>query len=79
MFPAPHHGNRLLLQTVEWERCKPVYETVPGWMQDISSCRSWEEIPEQAKKFVKRMSELIGCPVTTVGVGPDREQTIAVQ
>ena len=63
----------------EWERCKPVYETVPGWMQDISSCRSWEEIPEQAKKFVKRMSELIGCPVTTVGVGPDREQTIAVQ
>lgn len=54
----------------EWERCKPVYETVPGWMQDISSCRSWEEIPEQAKKFVKRMSELIGCPVTTVGVGP---------
>ena len=63
----------------EWERCKPVYETVPGWMQDISSCRSWEEMPEQAKKFVKRMSELIGCPVTTVGVGPDREQTIAVQ
>ena len=56
-----------------------MYETVPGWMQDISSCRSWEEIPEQAKKFVKRMSELIGCPVTTVGVGPDREQTIAVQ
>ena len=63
----------------EWERCKPVYETVPGWMQDISACRSWEEIPENARKFVKRMSELIGCPVTTVGVGPDREQTIAVK
>ena len=63
----------------EWERCKPVYETMPGWLQDISSCRSWEEIPENAKKFVKRMSELIGCPVTTVGVGPDREQTIAVK
>ena len=63
----------------EWERCKPVYETMPGWLQDISSCRTWEEIPENAKKFVKRMSELIGCPVTTVGVGPDREQTIAVK
>lgn len=63
----------------EWERCKPVYETMPGWMQDITSCRSWEELPENAQKFVKRMSELIGCPVSTVGVGPDREQTIAVK
>lgn len=63
----------------EWERCKPVYETMPGWLTDISGCRSWEEIPENAQKFVKRMSELIGCPVSTVGVGPDREQTIAVK
>lgn len=63
----------------EWERCKPVYETLPGWMQDISSCRSWKEIPENAKKFVARLSELIGTPITTIGVGPDREQTIAVE
>jgi adenylosuccinate synthase len=63
----------------EWERCKPVYEEVPGWKQDISSCRSWAEIPENAKKFVARVSELIGCPITTVGVGPDREQTITVE
>ncbi|MEG1740490.1 MAG: adenylosuccinate synthase [Akkermansia sp.] len=63
----------------EWERCKPIYETMPGWMQDISACTSWSEIPENAKKFVARMSEFIGCPITTVGVGPDREQTITVE
>ena len=63
----------------EWERCKPVYETMPGWMQDISECRTWDEIPENAKKFVARMAEFIGCPITTVGVGPDREQTIFVK
>lgn len=63
----------------DWERCKPVYETLPGWMEDISTCRTWDEIPENAKKFVARMTELIGCPITTVGVGPDREQTIFVE
>ncbi len=63
----------------QWEQCKPVYETMPGWLQDISECRTWSEIPENAKKFVARMSELIGCPITTVGVGPDREQTIQVE
>ena len=63
----------------QWEECKPVYETMPGWLEDISECRTWSEIPENAKKFVARMSELIGCPITTIGVGPDREQTIQVE
>lgn len=63
----------------DWYTCKPVYEEMPGWMEDISSCTSWDQIPEKAKAFVHRMSELIGCPITTVGVGPDREQTIHVQ
>lgn len=62
----------------EWEACKPVYVELPGWNQDISSCRTWDELPANCKAYVKRFGELIGCPVTTVGVGPDREQTIFV-
>ena len=62
----------------DWAKCEPVYESVPGWKQDISKCTTWEELPEACKAYVKRFGEVIGCPVGTVGVGPDREQTIAV-
>lgn len=62
----------------EWEACEPIYEELPGWMQDTSKCTTWDELPENCKAYVKRFGEIIGCPVGTVGVGPDREQTIAV-
>lgn len=62
----------------DWAKCEPVYESVPGWKQDISKCTTWEELPEACKAYVKRFGEVIGCPVGTVGVGPDREQTINV-
>ncbi len=62
----------------EWLACKPLYEELPGWKKDISDCRTWSELPENCRAYVKRFGELIGCPVGTVGVGPDREQTIAV-
>lgn len=62
----------------EWLACKPLYEELPGWKKDISGCRTWEELPANCRAYVKRFGELVGCPVGTVGVGPDREQTIAV-
>ena len=62
----------------DWELCEPIYETVPGWKQDISKCTTWEELPENCKAYVKRFGEVVGCPVGSVGVGPDREQTITV-
>ena len=62
----------------DWELCEPIYETVPGWKQDISKCTTWEELPENCKAYVKRFGEIVGCPVGSVGVGPDREQTIPV-
>ncbi len=60
----------------EWERCEPIYEELPGWMTDTTKCTSWEELPENCKAYVKRFGEVVGCPVSSVGVGPDREQTI---
>lgn len=62
----------------DWEKCEPIYEELPGWLQDISKCTTWEELPENCKAYVKRFGEVVGCPVGSVGVGPDREQTIPV-
>ncbi|MBQ8480327.1 MAG: adenylosuccinate synthase [Akkermansia sp.] len=62
----------------DWAKCEPIYETLPGWKQDISKCTSWDELPANCQAYVKRFGEVVGCPVGSVGVGPDREQTISV-
>jgi adenylosuccinate synthase len=58
------------------ERCKPVYETVPGWREDVSGARKLSDLPAAARRYVDRLSELIGLRVSIVSVGPDRAQTI---
>ena len=55
---------------------EPVYETFKGWMNDITSVKSYEDLPYEAKVYLNRLEELIGLPVSIVSVGPDREQTI---
>ncbi|MDO4858631.1 MAG: adenylosuccinate synthase [Thermoguttaceae bacterium] len=57
----------------------PHYITVPGWQQDITACRTWEELPENAQKYVKKLGEIVGVPVEICSVGPDRTQTIFVK
>ena len=54
----------------------PVYETVPGWQQDVTGARTLEDLPENAIAFCLRMQELIGRPIEFISVGPDRAQTI---
>lgn len=60
-------------------RVEPVYETLPGWETDVQEVRQWNDLPENAKRFLQRISELVGCPIGLVSVGPDREQTILVE
>lgn len=60
----------------QWNRCKPVYEEMPGWKTDISKCRKWSELPQETRNYLDRLSELAGCRVMSIGVGPDREETI---
>ena len=56
---------------------KPVYEELPGWKGvDISGCTSYDELPENARKYVEHLEEIVGAPVSFVSVGPDRDQTI---
>ena len=60
--------------TEELERVKPVYETLPGWMCSTKEIRRLEDLPENAKKYIKTIEELVGTTVGYVGVGPDREE-----
>ena len=55
---------------------KPIYEEMPGWSEDISGCRSFEELPVNAQNYVLRLEELSGARVSCIGVGPGRDETI---
>jgi adenylosuccinate synthase len=55
--------------------CEPVYEELPGWSEDITNARSLNDLPENTKAYIKRVSELTGIPVAIFSVGPDRTQT----
>jgi len=57
-------------------RVKPVYETLPGWQEEISGARSLDDLPRAARGYLERISRLLGRPVEVVSVGPDRCQTI---
>jgi len=57
---------------------EPVYETIPGWKTQISGIKKYEDLPENAKKYISKVEDLIGAPVGIVSVGPDREQTIFI-
>ncbi|SFQ29934.1 adenylosuccinate synthase [Desemzia incerta] len=59
----------------ELAECTPIYEELPGWNEDITNCRSLEELPENARNYVNRISELVGVRISTFSVGPGREQT----
>ncbi|MCX7403045.1 MAG: adenylosuccinate synthase [Planctomycetia bacterium] len=58
------------------KKAVPIYETLPGWQEDLSSLRSYDDLPATAKRYLARIGELLGHPVAIVSVGPDREQTI---
>ena len=60
-------------------RCKPVYKTLTGWNEDITSAREMAKLPQTAREYVKTVEELAGCPISHVSVGPDREETIILR
>jgi adenylosuccinate synthase len=60
-------------------RVEPIYETVEGWKQPTANARSWADLPAQAIKYVRRVEELVGCPIALLSTSPEREDTILVQ
>ena len=64
------------LDQASFARAVPVYEELPGWSEDISGCRSFDELPEAARAYVDRLEEVSRCRIQSIGVGPGREATI---
>ena len=58
---------------------EPIYETMPGWQETTAGARSWADLPAQAIKYIRRIEELIRCPVALVSTSPEREDTILVR
>jgi adenylosuccinate synthase len=73
------NGERMLLPpstTHQLSRAVPIYETLPGWTDDLSSVRSWSDLPSEARQYVTRISELLELPIRMLSVGPERTQMI---
>jgi adenylosuccinate synthase len=61
------------------EKCRPVYEELSGWEAPTNSARTFEDLPVQARKYINRLEEIIGCPASLISVGARREETIVRQ
>jgi adenylosuccinate synthase len=74
-----HRGQRLDYFRADMDtlaEVEPIYETLPGWKQDISKCRRFDELPAEAQQYVKRLESLVGAPIKMVSVSPDRAATL---
>jgi adenylosuccinate synthase len=60
----------------EFGVARPVYETMPGWFEDLAGCRTFADLPRAAQDYVQRLEDLAGAPVSAIGVGPGRDATI---
>lgn len=84
MFSLHHPFSHILtllylladLELLSPDRVKPQYETLPGWKTSISACKSYDGLPENAKKYIEFIEKQIGVPVEWIGVGPGRESMI---
>ena len=63
----------------ELERCRPVFEELPGWTEDLRGARRYEELPAATRSYLQRVEELVEVPIQIISVGPDREETIVVR
>ena len=63
----------------DFHHAKPIYEYLPGWSEDISSAKELKDLPANARAYVKYLEEISGAPMSAIGVGPGREQTIAMK
>jgi len=61
------------------ERCEPVYEDIAGWSESTAGARSYDELPQNAKAYIKRIEELVEAPVDIISTGPDRDETIILK
>ena len=76
------HGERLNYfpsSTVEQAACKPIYEEMAGWQETTFGARTWADLPPNAVKYIRRVEELTGIPISLLSTSPERDDTILVK
>ena len=63
----------------ELQKCRPIFEEMPGWTEDIRGVRRYEDFPAATRNYLQRLAELVEVPIQIVSVGPDRAETIMLQ
>ncbi|MDI2130791.1 adenylosuccinate synthase [Yinghuangia seranimata] len=63
----------------DFHHAKPVYEMLPGWQEDLTEAKTFDDLPKNAQAYVKALEEMSGAPISAIGVGPGRDQTIAIR
>ncbi|HIH42972.1 TPA: adenylosuccinate synthetase [Candidatus Woesearchaeota archaeon] len=80
---AYEYNNKKLedfpLQAEILEKCKPIYEKLPGWKEDLTQIKRYDKLPENAKKYIQYLEQKLGVPIFIVSVGPGRDQTIVME
>jgi len=71
-------SEELPMTQTEFHHAKPIYEMLPGWSEDISDAKSMEDLPANARSYIKFLEEVSGTPISAVGVGQDRNATISI-
>ena len=70
--------NEMPVNQTDFHHAVPIYEYLPGWWEDISGARTFEDLPANAQAYVRALEEISGAKIWGVGVGPGREQTVVV-
>jgi adenylosuccinate synthase len=73
-----HRTTRFPSHVEDLRRAQPVFESLPGWKEEVTDCRSFDQLPPNARAYLRRISELVGQPIEMVSVGPERDQTIVM-
>ncbi|MDT0548569.1 MULTISPECIES: adenylosuccinate synthase [Streptomyces] len=70
--------DELPYSQTDFHHAKPIYETLPGWSEDITQAKTFDQLPKNAQKYVQALEEMSGAPISAIGVGPGRDETIQI-
>ena len=71
--------SEMPMTQTEFHHAKPIYEELPGWHEDISGATSFDQLPPEARDYVRALEEMSGAPISAIGVGPGRDQTLVLR
>lgn len=72
------HDEIPMTQT-DFHHAKPIYEEFPGWQEDITGAKTFDDLPPNARSYVRTLEEMSGAPISAIGVGPGRDQTLVIR